>query len=103
MKGDGVLCVTMRTLPFAGDSIEVGKSPPLALAASLMLTCCRSFLVLLMSLPKSPKALLQETIAHGRAIMVSGAGVSIAASDCHPQASWTGLLENGLERCSNMG
>ncbi|MFA7003349.1 MAG: SIR2 family protein, partial [Verrucomicrobiia bacterium] len=46
---------------------------------------------------------LQETIREGRAVIVAGTGVSIAASfDAttkrpHPQASWTGLLEDGLK------
>lgn len=45
---------------------------------------------------------LESTIRDGRAILVAGTGVSIAASvdestKPHPQASWTGLLEGGLE------
>jgi hypothetical protein len=45
---------------------------------------------------------LRATIRKGRAILVAGTGVSIAASfdattkRSHPQASWAGLLENGL-------
>lgn len=49
------------------------------------------------------EAALKQTIRAGLAIVVVGTGVSIAAS-CdakskkpHPQASWTGLLENGLQ------
>ncbi|MBC7775317.1 MAG: SIR2 family protein [Phycisphaerae bacterium] len=46
---------------------------------------------------------LKETIRAGLAIVVAGTGVSIAASydekskQSHPQASWSGLLENGLQ------
>src|SRR5689334_595813 len=49
------------------------------------------------------EAVLRETIREGLAVIVAGTGVSIAASyDAitqrpHPQASWTGLLENGLQ------
>jgi tetratricopeptide (TPR) repeat protein len=55
-----------------------------------------------MNLPKDPKADLQTAIQGGLAIVVAGTGVSISASydsatkQCHPQASWTGLLESGL-------
>ena len=46
---------------------------------------------------------LLTTIRKGRAIIVAGTGVSIASSfdsssnRSHPQASWTGLLEDGLK------
>ncbi len=48
------------------------------------------------------EAALRETISERLAVIVTGTGVSIAASidpktkRPHPQASWTGLLENGL-------
>jgi hypothetical protein len=48
------------------------------------------------------EARLRETIRKGLAVIVAGTGVSIAASydpktrHSHPQASWSGLLEDGL-------
>lgn len=48
------------------------------------------------------EATLREIIREGRAIIVAGTGISIAATfdpatkQPHPQASWTGLLEDGL-------
>jgi len=42
-----------------------------------------------------PETELNEVIRKGRAVLVAGTGVSIAASG-HPQASWAGLLENGI-------
>ena len=50
-----------------------------------------------MPLPADPKAELQKAILNRSAIIVAGTGVSIAASNNHPQASWTGLLKSGLE------
>ncbi len=56
-----------------------------------------------MNPPNNSQAELQKTIRNGRAIIVAGTGVSLAASydtatkQSHPQASWTGLLENGIE------
>ncbi len=50
-----------------------------------------------MSLPPDPKSDLQKAIQSCGAIIVAGTGVSIAASNNHPQASWTGLLKSGLE------
>ena len=38
-------------------------------------------------------------IAQGRVLAIIGAGVSIGATKGHPQSSWTGLLESGIERC----
>ena len=43
-----------------------------------------------------PQAALRDLIRDGRAVIVAGTGVSMAASS-HPQASWTGLLEHGFE------
>ncbi len=49
------------------------------------------------------EAALIETIRAGRAVIVAGTGISIAASfdartqQPHPQASWAGLLEDGLK------
>jgi hypothetical protein len=46
---------------------------------------------------------LKQTIREGLAVIVVGTGVSISATydpktkQSHPQASWTGLLENGLQ------
>lgn len=51
-----------------------------------------------MSLPADPKSDLQKAIKSRGAIIVAGTGVSIAATNNHPQASWTGLLKSGLER-----
>lgn len=56
-----------------------------------------------MSLPANPKAILQDVIRQGHAVIVSGTGVSIAASQFHPQASWTGLLDNGLSLLGKHG
>lgn len=42
-----------------------------------------------------PQAALRDLIRDGRAVIVAGTGVSMAASS-HPQASWTGLLEHGF-------
>ncbi len=50
-----------------------------------------------------PEAELQKVIRDRRAVLVAGTGVSMAASrdpstgKPHPQASWAGLLESGLE------
>ena len=49
------------------------------------------------------EAALKQTIGEGLAVIVAGTGVSIAAShdaktgQPHPQASWSGLLESGLQ------
>lgn len=62
-----------------------------------------------MPYPQNPEALLREAILDKRTIIVAGTGVSIAASADpknldkegkpipHPQASWPGLLKNGLQ------
>ena len=48
------------------------------------------------------EAVLIETVHGGRAVIVAGTGISIAASfdsktkQSQPQASWAGLLEEGL-------
>jgi len=53
--------------------------------------------------PADPEAELQSAIRDRRAVIVAGTGVSLAASrdpltgEPHPQASWVGLLQNGLE------
>ncbi len=53
--------------------------------------------------PANPHENLKEVIGRGGAVIVAGSGVSMAASldastgKPHPQASWAGLLENGLE------
>jgi len=53
--------------------------------------------------PANPEVELQQTVGDGRAVIVVGTGMSIAASwnaetgAPHPQASWAGLLESGLE------
>ncbi|MFL6291603.1 MAG: SIR2 family protein, partial [Thermoanaerobaculia bacterium] len=42
---------------------------------------------------------LRAEIAKGHVLVVVGAGVSVAATQGNPLASWQGLLENGVERC----
>jgi predicted ATPase len=42
---------------------------------------------------------LQRQITQGRAVVVVGAGVSIASTKGNPVASWKGLLSNGVEYC----
>ncbi len=44
----------------------------------------------------NPDADLKNAIRDGRVVLVAGTGVSIATSS-HPQASWSGLLESGIE------
>jgi hypothetical protein len=46
---------------------------------------------------------LREEIAQGRALAVVGAGVSIAATCNAKPASWTGLLEHGVDHCHALG
>ncbi|MFY9622428.1 MAG: SIR2 family protein [Pyrinomonadaceae bacterium] len=52
---------------------------------------------------ENPEAELRKAIHDRRAIAIAGTGVSIGASrnpstgESHPQASWAGLLKNGLE------
>jgi len=46
---------------------------------------------------------LREEISQGRALAVVGAGVSIAATCNAKPASWTGLLEHGVDHCHNLG
>src|SRR5688572_2983376 len=53
--------------------------------------------------PANPNEKLQEVIRRGGVVIVAGTGVSMAASwdastgKQHPEASWAGLLENGLD------
>jgi GTP-binding protein EngB required for normal cell division len=42
---------------------------------------------------------LKAQIASRRAVLVVGSGVSVAATNNAPAASWTGLLKHGVERC----
>lgn len=42
---------------------------------------------------------LKAEIAKGRVVAIVGAGVSIAVTEGDPLASWTGLLQNGVDRC----
>jgi hypothetical protein len=42
---------------------------------------------------------LQEQIERGQVVVLVGAGVSIGATNENPLASWTGLLEDGANRC----
>ncbi|HSK75940.1 MAG TPA: SIR2 family protein [Thermoanaerobaculia bacterium] len=42
---------------------------------------------------------LRKEIAKGRVLAIVGAGVSMGATKNAPTASWTGLLENGVDRC----
>jgi hypothetical protein len=56
-----------------------------------------------MAHPADPDAELRKVITRGGAVIVAGTGVSMAATwdastqRFHPEASWVGLLENGLE------
>jgi hypothetical protein len=43
---------------------------------------------------------LRDQINRGRVVAIVGTGVSISATDRNPLASWTGLLEDGVQRCS---
>ncbi len=45
---------------------------------------------------------LKEQIAKRQCIVVVGAGVSISSTDNAPCASWTGLLHDGVKRCSDV-
>ncbi|MBM3783139.1 MAG: hypothetical protein FJW30_02205 [Acidobacteria bacterium] len=45
----------------------------------------------------TPEDELRSALVPGRAVLVVGTGVSIAASGGHKQASWVGLLRHGLE------
>ena len=53
--------------------------------------------------PSNPRETLRTVIGRSGAVVVAGTGVSMSASrdastgKPHPQASWAGLLENGLE------
>jgi tetratricopeptide (TPR) repeat protein len=42
---------------------------------------------------------LRQEIAKGHVLVVVGSGVSMGATHGNPLASWTGLLEDGVERC----
>jgi len=42
---------------------------------------------------------LQEQIERGQVVVIVGAGVSIGATNGNPLVSWTGLLEDGVNRC----
>jgi formylglycine-generating enzyme required for sulfatase activity len=46
---------------------------------------------------------LRRQLAKGQVVVVVGAGYSIAATDGAELASWTGLLSDGLEQCSEYG
>src|SRR6202035_4111425 len=45
---------------------------------------------------------LDDDLVHhrDRVLVISGAGVSIAATERNPVASWLGLLRNGVEYCA---
>jgi hypothetical protein len=42
---------------------------------------------------------LRDQINRGRVVAIVGTGVSLGATDGNPLASWTGLLEHGVNRC----
>jgi len=46
---------------------------------------------------------LREQIAKGDALIIVGAGVSIAATGNAPTASWVGLLRDGIAGCEKVG
>jgi hypothetical protein len=58
---------------------------------------------------ENPENEMRKRILGGRAVIVAGTGVSIAATidpidaKPHPQASWIGLLRHGLERGREIG
>ena len=56
-------------------------------------------------MPPSPVHLarLREEIAQGHALAIVGAGISIGATDNAEAASWTGLLEHGVNHCQSLG
>ncbi len=45
---------------------------------------------------------LREEFASDGAVLVVGAGVTIAATGNAPVASWYGLLEDGIRRCEDV-
>jgi hypothetical protein len=45
---------------------------------------------------------LRRSVAARQAAIVTGAGVSIQATDGRPDASWIGLLESGVDRCCDI-
>jgi len=45
---------------------------------------------------------LREEIKKKQVLIVVGAGVSISATNNHSVASWTGLLQNGVDRCLDL-
>ena len=45
---------------------------------------------------------LQGQIKAGQVVAIVGAGISIGATHRHPLASWTGLLEDGVQRCCDL-
>jgi hypothetical protein len=49
--------------------------------------------------PRLQSLRLQAQIERGQLIAIVGAGVSIGATDRNQLASWTGLLEDGVNRC----
>jgi hypothetical protein len=46
---------------------------------------------------------LKREVAEKNAIIVVGAGVSMAATGNHSLSSWKGLLQDGIERCVSVG
>lgn len=50
-------------------------------------------------MPHDPVEDLRKEIAKGRVLAIVGAGVSTGATKNAPTASWTGLLEDGVDRC----
>jgi hypothetical protein len=45
---------------------------------------------------------LQDQIARRQVVAIIGAGVSMGATNGDKLASWTGLLENGVDRCCDV-
>ncbi len=46
---------------------------------------------------------LTDAIAKRDAVVIVGAGVSMAATEGAPCASWTGLLKHGVDHCAASG
>src|SRR3712207_2980887 len=42
---------------------------------------------------------LRRLIKAQQVVALVGAGVSIGATNCHPVASWVGLVKDGIDRC----
>ena len=46
---------------------------------------------------------LKKVVREKKALFVVGAGVSMSATNAAKFASWSGLLESGVDRCLDLG